>query len=312
MRMMRSFLAALVLTFGPVAAVCGQSPSVPLPEGVRADDVSGTRFFAADADGILRADGDNDRTYALLRAHGYLWQLPEFSKGRPHAARHLVQVWDKTLKRHVFEFVAHVHEDDDFCLPDRNNRQRVEIATAGKTSSRVIAGEGETLRVRWLFRLPEEMKTSTKFCHLHQLKAVSNLSKSKSDIGMPILTFSAGNLSSGKQEFRVVFKPPHSNDNDYLFRSDLATFLGEWLEVEETVTFARDGVLSLTIRRVRDGAVLCRLEGVRRCFWRDGATGVHPKWGIYRSLGEDLSLAKDGTLRDEKAWFADFSVENLK
>ena len=43
--------------------------------------------------------------------------------------------------------------------------------------------------------------------------------------------------------------------------------------------------------------------------WRDGSTGIRPKWGLYRNFGENGSN-KD-QLRDETLKFADFRIEKL-
>ncbi len=279
-----------------------------LPPGVFANDMSGTRYVMANPDGILIADGKNEQAYLKYREHGYLWQVPEFSTGRPHKVQHIVQVYDETLKKHVFEFHAHIAEDDDFCLPDRDNRQRVELATAGKHPSPVVAGEGQTLKMSWYFQLARDIKPSSKFWHVHQLKGIANIVPN--DISMPILTFSCNLKPNGAEVMQVVYKAPHSNDNEYLATVPLKEVAGEWLYVEEDILCARKGRLNVMIRRVRDGKVLVDLKDVERDFWRDNCSIVHPKWGIYRSIGEHFAFVKDGSLHDETARFADFRVHN--
>lgn len=94
-----------------------------------------------------------------------------------------------------------------------------------------------------------------------------------------------------------------------ILRTDLADFLGEWVEVEETVKFAENGSYSVKIKRISDGKVLVSESGIKKNFWRDGTTGMRPKWGLYRSFGTDGSM-KD-QLRDETLKFADFKIEKL-
>ena len=43
--------------------------------------------------------------------------------------------------------------------------------------------------------------------------------------------------------------------------------------------------------------------------WRTDCTGLRPKWGIYRYLGEDRTWQDQ--LRDEEIRFADFSIKKL-
>ena len=63
------------------------------------------------------------------------------------------------------------------------------------------------------------------------------------------------------------------------------------------------------LTRIADGRELLRLENVSRNLWRTGTAGLRPKWGIYRSIGDDGALK--GQLRDEAVRFADFEIEKI-
>ena len=59
------------------------------------------------------------------------------------------------------------------------------------------------------------------------------------------------------------------------------------------------------ITDVETGATLVSYTNGSLRMWRDGATFVRPKWGIYRSLEGNVPL------RDEIVYFANFAVAEL-
>ena len=262
-------------------------------------------------EGMLYADGNDAGTYDLILARGYNYETPDASGEHASAPfRHIRQREDGKLGRPVFDFYIHIQNDDDRGKPEITDRQRNEIKTDGKSPASMVAQEGETLRMSWKFRLPEGMKTTTKFCHIHQLKGIDN-SEGTADVGMPLITFTCRTLSTGKQQFQVIHvgRTADNTGSVYLGKADLADFLGEWVTVSETVTFAKDGHYQLAIYRMSDGKQLLKLDSSHIDLWRDGTTGLRPKWGIYRSFGEGRSLAAQ--LRDEVLNFADFYIEKL-
>lgn len=260
--------------------------------------------------GRLIADGNDADTYALITRQGYAQEAPDRSGA--HAAepwRHIRQSYNQELLRWVFEFYIHVENDDDRGLDYVIDRQRNEIKTDGKSPKTMVAAEGETLEMRWKFRLPEGMKTTSKFCHIHQLKGIDN-SEGTADVGLPLITFTPRS-SGSKQIFQVIFVPPteQGGGNQYLAQVDLKDFLGEWVAVTERVTFAQSGSYELTITRISDDKELVRVVDQGRNFWRTGAPAMRPKWGIYRNFGENGSIKNQ--LRDEVLLFADFEIIKL-
>lgn len=171
----------------------------------------------------------------------------------------------------------------------------------------MVAQEGETLECRWLFKLPAGMQTTSEFTHVHQIKGIDNTSGT-ADISKPNISFTC-RTSGSEQKFQVIYVAPTDEGGGltYLANEDLAGFLGEWVEVTESmVCSSPGGTYSVTIRRLRDSATLVDVSESSLKMWRDGAEGMRPKWGIYRSFGEAHSLA--GELRDETLSFADFHV----
>ena len=277
------------------------------PGGIQDDGVP-----AELKEGMLYADGNDEKTYELILSRGYNMEPPDQSGAHAEAPfRHIRQSVDPVLKRPVFDFYIHIQNDDDRGLANVTDRQRNEIKTDGKSPAALVAQEGETLRMSWKFCLPKGMKTTTNFCHIHQLKGIDN-SEGTADVSMPLITFTCRSLSSGKQQLQVIHvgRTEDNTGNEYLAKADLSDFLGQWVSVSETATFAKDGSYHLVVFRMSDGKQLLKVDKEHVDLWRSGTTGLRPKWGIYRSFGQNRSLA--GQLQDEILHFADFYIEKVK
>ena len=261
--------------------------------------------------GQLQADGNDARTYELILASGYNYETPDRSgEHAQNPFRHITQSHDSFLDKPVFDFWLHIENDDDRGKANIKDRQRNEIKTDSKSPKSMVAQKGETLKITWKFMLPEGMQTTTKFSHVHQLKGIDN-SEGNADVSSPLITFTCRSLSSGAQQFQIIYTAPTSSGkgNTYLHKSDLSEILGEWLEVEETVRFDKEGSYSVTVKRMSDSKVIARLENKSLDLWRTGSTGMRPKWGLYRWFGTDRSDAY--LLRDECLKFADFNIRKL-
>lgn len=301
---MKRFIFAGFLFFG--LACSGRSFDIPSPPQPQppAPVPAPERI-----EGELRADGDTQQTYALITACGYNYETPDTSND--HAAapfQHIRQSWDEELQRHVFDFYIHIDIDDDRGKVNITDRQRNEIKTDGHSPASMVGQQGDRMIHRWKFRLPEGMKTTQQFCHIHQIKGIDNAAGT-ADVGTPVITFTARTLSNGKRQLQVIYVPPASQGggNNYLARADLEEFLGRWVEVEERIGCGYEGSYEVTVRRLGDGRELLRVAPTQVAMWRDGTTGMRPKWGIYRSFGKEGALKPD--LRDEILRFADFEVK---
>ena len=300
-QMKRQLICLIFLLF---CAGCGESSSMPLPDPKTPQTPDNP---APAPDGTLRADGTTD-TYTLITRSGYNYETPDASGS--HAAnpvRHITQLFDDQLKQPVFEFHIHAAIDDDRGISTVTDRQRNEIKTDAKSPASMVGQSGETMLFRWKFRLPAGMKTTNKFCHIHQIKGIDNAAGT-ADVGNPVITFTAVTQSNGKQQFQVRYigPTPDATGNVYLGRTDLDPFLGEWVEAEERIVFGTTGSYTLTIKRISDGKTLLEIPTQSLNMWRTGTTGMRPKWGIYRSIGTNGELK--GELRDETLRFADFSI----
>lgn len=273
---------------------CNGSPAQENPNGNGRDNP---------VPGSLVADGATD-TYQLIRERGYNYEVPDESGAHASAPfRHIAQAWDADLGKYVFEFILHIDNDDDRGLPNITDRQRNEIKTDDRSPTNMVAAQGETHTYTWKFRLPEGFRPTKNFTHIHQLKGYGG-----SDIDTPLITLTVRKKSSGKEYMQVIYTHPKTagGNTEYLVEVPLADFPGQWVEVTEKACYSPQGAYSITIKRVADGKTLLDIPTRPLDLWRSGATGVRPKYGIYRSFGKDGELKPE--MRDETLRFADFTL----
>lgn len=260
--------------------------------------------------GLLVADGNSADTYSLIRACGYEEEVPDNSRDHASAPfQHITQQHDAILGKPVFVFHIHAAIDDDRGLANVNDRQRNEIKTGPKSPASLIAQEGETLTMKWKFKLPAGMKTTSKFTHIHQLKGIDN-KQGTADVGHPLMTLTCY-TSGNRQVLRLRYEDRTARNGaeqhvSTLKETDLSPFLGEWVEAEEVARFGANGTYRIVIRRISDGKELFSYSNANLDMWRTSSAGLRPKWGIYRFIGEDR--AWQNQLRDEQLLFADFSI----
>ncbi|MBQ2797316.1 MAG: hypothetical protein IJD12_02160 [Tidjanibacter sp.] len=249
----------------------------------------------------LVPDGVSD-TYAYMNARGYYQECPDSSglHAKSHV-KHITQVWDDSLARYVYRFDIHIDIDDDRGKPEITDRQRNEIKTYAASPENMVAAEGQTHTYTWKFQIPKGFKATSKFCHLHQLKGYGG-----DDIGNPLITFVA-RLRSGKQYLELTHYGPNGASAVKLESALLDQFEGEWVMVEEKATYLHKGKYEVKIVRMRDDKTLLYYKTNNIDIWRDGATAIRPKWGIYRSFGAGGSI-KD-QMRDESLLFTDFTIK---
>ena len=268
---------------------------------------------AAHAQGsyLLKADGKTD-TYTLIERSGFYAetsgrQTPdEFMMHGEY--RHISQTFDSSLGEYVFAFDIHIDYDQDGRLVTDGNkselidRQRNEIKCMDDVDG-TVAADGETIRYRWKFMLPEGMLTSSEFCHIHQIKGMG----SGPEVAHPVFTLTCRTASS-RQVLQVINVPYEGASNVNLAQIDLSKFLGKWIEADETVTVGRHGRYSLTLTDLATGSKIADINESDIAVWRDTSdrSTMRGKWGIYRSLGTDLKLLPQ--LRSERVLFADFEA----
>ena len=241
---------------------------------------------------FLNADSTGD-AYARISSKNYGYEVPDCV----HPVIHITEPWDSFLKEYVFSFNIHKSIDNDRCI--NFDRQRVEIKTWDQSPDSMIFFNGETMCDRWKFKLDAGFQPSTKFTHIHQIKAGDGTY----DTDNPILTLTPRYASPNRMELIFVTPIADGSVNTYFAKINLAPFLGTWVEACEKVTFGTSGSYSLTIKRVSDDSVYLNYSTTGIKMWRDSITFCRPKYGIYRSLEDSTKL------RDESVLFADFSLK---
>jgi hypothetical protein len=236
---------------------------------------------------MLEADASG-KAYELIASKGFGLETPDCK----HAVKHVAEEMDPDLGKNVFVFTLHRDLDDDRCI--NTDRQRVEMKTSTASPDNMTAKVGEVHTYQWKFKLDAAFKPSPSFCHIHQIKAEGG-----SDDDAPIITLTP---RAGSPELLQVIHVPSGGGGGEVAHAALAGFKGVWVEAEEKITAGETGSYQLTLRRVKDGAVLLTYSNTHLDMWRGGAAIDRPKFGLYRSL--------DGKsyLRDESIRFADFCV----
>ena len=241
---------------------------------------------------VLEADGPGG-TYDLITsvlAPGWSpIEVPDCN----HAAfgDHIDEIFDESLAKHVFRFYIHPTPDNDRCI--NFDRQRNEIKSYDKSPENLLGREGERVTYQWKFKLPAGFQSSPKFTHIHQIKSVGGDLAS-----MPIYTLTTRKGTPDQLELRYA----ETENQGTLTRTDLAPFIGQWVEATETIVYGVNGTYNLELRNALTQEVLLSYANPSIVNWRPGASFARPKWGVYRSL----VYAED--LRDEAVLFADFSV----
>jgi len=144
---------------------------------------------------VLNADG-SDNTYDLINsklAPGH--DVIETPDCVHEGVKHIDQVYDADLDKQVFRFKAHVSPDNDRCI--KFDRQRTEIKTYDKSPANLKATLDEIVKYTWNFKLSSDFKPSSKFTHLHQIKAVDGPHDA-----MPLITLTARKSTPDRLELR--------------------------------------------------------------------------------------------------------------
>ncbi|MFI3286315.1 MAG: hypothetical protein R3Y08_06650 [Rikenellaceae bacterium] len=256
----------------------------------------------------LEADGTTE-TYSLLNSNGFYHEVPDLGVNPEiptcgHDFKHIEQVWDESLKKYVFALMLHVENgivDTDRCKEGMEDRQRNEIKTYSESPATMYGTHGESHTYSWKFMLSKEHNPSTEFTHIHQIKAAGG-----SDDSQPLITFTT--RASSTDQLQIVYMTPIDWDKTYIAKIDLDEIRGEWIQVEESLTYAQGGAYSLKLVRISDNKSLLDYTN-NFDLWREDADLIRPKWGMYRKIYTDKSsfIPVEG-LTDETIYFADFGI----
>ena len=236
---------------------------------------------------------------------------PNSSKNDHYDGVHCEVLFDAALQQYVFKFTNHANagaldSDRGRLLSDR---QRNEMKSQTNHDWYHLNGNwNEWQRLEWKFRIPKGFQPTTKFCHLHQLKA------QEGNNGAPLITISTRcDEDGGNKRVQVI----HTGDTRtsgkgvIIDNLPLADFEDEWIQVETEMHYTHHGTFRIKLTRISDGKVLADQSFADVDLWRKGATSIRNKFGIYRSLGRKMQSASDrpdNGLKDESLQLADFKV----
>ena len=265
-KMMKKHLVGIAFLFFPVAGVFPQA--------------------------LLRADGPGD-TYELITsvlAPGYSpLETPDCS--HESFGRHIDEIMDSILNEYVFRFFIHVMPDNDRCI--NTDRQRNEIKVYANSPDSLKGFLGERMIYEWIFRLDSLFQPSYSFTHIHQLKAVGG-----SEDGMPLITLTPRKGSPDILQLLYA----QSDNPETMATVPLSKICGRWIHVREEVVYDEKGSYELTLMNLADSSEILHYRQDTIRLWRNGASFVRPKWGIYRSLNHTEQL------RDEEVLFNRFYI----
>ena len=244
---------------------------------------------ALQAQVFLTADGQTDSYTLVNNALGANPETPDCS--HPDFGEHITQAFDSTLGKSAFVFNIHVTPDNDRCT--NFDRQRLEIKTDGGSPAYVKGFLNDSVSYRWKFKLPAGFQSSPNFTHIHQIKAGDG------DSGAPIITLTP---RAGSPDLLQIIATDSNGTGTTLFQTELAPFIGVWVEAFEQITYSHTGQYSVVIKAVDSGTTLLSYSNNNIDLWRTGTTFSRPKWGIYRSLNSQSFL------RDEQVRFDRFCI----
>lgn len=224
---------------------------------------------------------------------------------------HGVCEFDQTLDQYVFRFDSHVTPflDRDRCK-ESLDRQRNEMKSRSENKkwAEVQGNYDEWQILEWKFRITDDFKPSTSFCHIHQLKAHDGRFN-----GSPLITITPRcNQDGSNQRMQLIHTAENGGRSQGVLVDNipLSDFQGEWVQVKEEMHYTHHGYYRCTITRIGDGKVLIEYVNDDIDLWRSGATFIRSKFGIYRSFGGKVEIGdfpKNG-IKNESIWLTDFKV----
>jgi len=243
----------------------------------------------------LVANGNSAGTYNLLNsvlggtANSPSYEVPDCI----HPIQHITQQNDADLGTPVFVFHSHVDIDNDRCRVF--DRIRTEIKTHAPSPDFLKGFYGESVSYSWDMKLDAQLQPATSFTHLFQVKAVGG------EDSQPFITITPRLTSVGTRLLQLMHAGFNSTSSS-IWQDQLANYLGFWIHITVEYTCATIGRFHINMRRVDNGQVLMSFTNNNIEMWRTGNTFQRPKWGIYRSLNNRVSL------RDEQVFFNNFCL----
>ena len=168
-----------------------------------------------------------------------------------------------------YRFVMHRSDRDG------SDRQRQEVRAIQKGSSRQDMRKNETWRYNYQMYVPGSLKGTTSFTHIFQVKHTA--------VASPVVTMSLFRSGSTETVEMRLFGAGQAK----LGSTPLAPLRNRWIDVEIEIKVADSGRLRFSLKDGATTVVTASRSGFDTWLGGDQA---HPKWGIYRSLGDSGQL----------------------
>jgi chitin-binding protein len=176
-----------------------------------------------------------------------------------------------TVSGDSYRFVMHTRDRDG------SDRQRQEVRGMARNGSRIDMKRNQTWRYNYQMYIPSTLKSTTSFTHVFQIKHTG--------VDSPVITTSLHRVGSRENIEMRLF----GEGGAKLGVTNVAPLRNKWIDVEIEVRIA-DGSGGWLRWVVKDGGatvINARRSGIDT--WLGGSQ-AHPKWGIYRSLGDRSQL----------------------
>ncbi len=249
--------------------------------------------------------------HEYMRSLGWDYsEHPNISRNDHYDGTHCSVVYDEEIGQYAYDFMVHAGQDIDY---DRgragSDRQRNEMKTQTSRNWLHLNGNwDEWQRLEWKFRIPKGFQPSSRFCHIHQLKA------QEGNNGAPLITISTRSDDDGSNKRVQVIHTGDCRESTkgvLIDNLSLSDFEDEWIQVETEMHYTHNGTFRVKMTRMSDGKVLADATFDDVDLWRKGATNIRNKFGIYRSLGRKMTTPSDRpdlNIKDESIRLADFKV----
>jgi len=255
-------------------------------------------------------DKDYTQIHSYMRQYGWDYSEHPNSSDQDHNdGIHCLNIYDETLKQHVFQFISHVNPFLDGDRGKLEDRQRNEMKSQTSGSWYKMNGNWDEWQwLEWKFKIPKGFRPSTSFCHIHQLKA------QEGNNGAPIITITLRGNNDGKnRRVQIIHTGDISSANKGTIVDNIPMeeFEDEWVQVQEEVHYTHNGFFRIKMIRIRDNKVLMDYSIDNIDLWRKGAMNIRNKFGIYRSYGKTLSDPNDrpsNGIKDESLLLGDFYI----
>lgn len=168
-----------------------------------------------------------------------------------------------------YRFVMHRSDRDG------SDRQRQEVRAIQTGGTRHDMRKGETWRYNYQMYVPGSLKGTTSFTHIFQVKHTA--------VASPVVTMSLFRSGSTETVEMRLFGAGQAK----LGSTPLAPLRNKWIDVEIEIKVADSGSLRYSLKDAGTTVVNASRSGFDTWLGGDQA---HPKWGIYRSLGDSAQL----------------------